>query len=272
MPRSKPFVVATEGQTIDGRNISREWIQQMAAKYDPKVYTAVANLEHLLFFSPDGPFSAQGTVVSLSTQEADILGEKKLQLMAVVDASDAVVSMQKAGKKLFASIEVAANFVGKGFAYLTGLAFTDTPASLGTESMKFSAGKDGIYSFSDEVAIEFESQSEGETLLNKIKALFNSKDKAEKDKEKTKSARFSDIEQAVEVVAGSQRDLLDRFNELSGELKAANGKIAELTAANEKDRAAFAAFKEKVESTPDGTTPRHAATGDNGKGYVKTDC
>ena len=43
MPKkiSKPFVIATEGATVDGRNISRDWLTQMASNYDPKVYTAV---------------------------------------------------------------------------------------------------------------------------------------------------------------------------------------------------------------------------------------
>lgn len=266
MPRSKPFVVATEGQTIDGRNISREWILQMAAKYSPGVYTAVANLEHFLSFTPDSLFSAQGTVFSLSTQEADILGEKKLQLLAVVDASDAVVAMQKSGKKLFASIEVAANFVGKGFAYLTGLAFTDTPASLGTETMKFSAGKDSVYSFKDEVAIEFEVEEEktaGFSLLAKVKDLLNFK-------AKTDEVRFADVGQAVEVVATSQKDLLDRFNTMDAALKASGEKIQSLTAAAEKDRSDFAAFKTVVEATPNGTASRPSATG--GAGAPATDC
>ncbi len=85
MPLSKPFVIATEGATIDGRNISRDALLQMAKNYDPKVYTAVANLEHFLSYAPDSLFSAYGKVVSLSTQETDILGDKKLQLLAVVE-------------------------------------------------------------------------------------------------------------------------------------------------------------------------------------------
>lgn len=271
MPLSKPFVIATEGPTVDGRNISREWIQQMAANYDPKVYTAVANLEHFLSAAPDSLFSAYGKVVSLSTQEASILGEKKLQLMAVVDVSDSVVAMQKAGKKLFSSMEVAANFIGKGIAYLTGLAFTDKPASLGTESMKFSAGKDSIYSFDAELAIEFEEAAQqpsaGESLFNRIKELLGK----DKEKDSGKAARFKDIEQAVETVAGSQKDVLEKFTAATADLAAANQKIAALEAAAEKDRADFAAFKAQVEATPDGTAARPPATGSS-SGFAKTDC
>jgi len=267
MALSKPFAIATEGPTIDGRNISREWIQQMAASYDQKVYTAQGNLEHLLFLNPDTMFSVHGKVVSLSTRETELMGEKKLQLMAVVDASDSIIAMQKAGKKLFSSIEVAANFLGKGFAYLTGLAFTDTPASIGTEPMKFSANKDSVYSFSQELEIEFEKEeaqpSAGESLFNKVKTLLTGKSKNDE-------ARFTDIGQAVETVATSQKELLEKFSATDGALKAANDKITELTTAAEKDRAAFAAFKEKVDAMPDGTGHRPAASG--GSGAAKTDC
>ncbi|MDD5175737.1 MAG: GPO family capsid scaffolding protein [Sterolibacterium sp.] len=258
---SKPFVIATEGPTIDGRNISREMILQMSAAYDPKVYTAVANLEHLLSFAPDSLFSAYGKVVTLGTQEATILGEKKLQLTAVVEADDAVVAMQKAGKKLFASMEVVANFVGKGIAYLTGLAFTDTPASLGTETMKFSADKQSVYSFDGGgLMIEWEPEKPeakaGETLFAKVKTLLTGKEKKDED-------RFADTGKAIEAVAGAQRDLLDQFAALQTELKT-------MTATIKVDREAFAALKAKLDAEPTDKT-RPAAAGGNA-GTTATDC
>lgn len=272
MPVSKPFAIATEGQTIDGRNISREQIQQMATNYDPKVYTAVTNLEHLLSYQPDSVFSAYGHVVKLGTQEVEIMGEKKLQLTAIVDASDAIVAMQKVGKKAFASIEIAANFLNKGIAYLSGLAFTDTPASIGTESMKFSAVQQHIYSFKDEISIEFEpessAQSIGETLFSKVKELLglNKKDH---------DARFSDIGQAVEAIAKSQKDLLEKFSdaaekELRDEVAAFRQKISEIESAHKKTSDEFAAFKSDVEKMSGKTPSRPAATGN--KSNVVTDC
>lgn len=260
---SKPFVIATEGPTIDGRNISRDWLLQMAASYDPKVYTAVANLEHLLSLSPESLFSAYGKVVSLATQEGTIMGEKKLQLTAVVEADDAVVAMQKAGKKLFASMEVAANFVGKGVAYLTGLAFTDSPASLGTETMKFSADKQSVYSFDGGLAIEWETDQPdakaGDSLFGKVMALITGKDKKDAD-------RFADAGKAIEALAGSQRDLLDKF----AALQTGIDQIAELKKTTDADRAAFAALKAELDKEPkDGKRP--AAAGGTG-GANATDC
>lgn len=260
MPKkiSKPFVIATEGQTIDGRNISREWLTQMAANYDPKVYTAVANIEHLLSLAADGMFSAQGRVLSLSTKDADILGEKKLQLMAIVEVDEAVAAMQAAGKKMFSSMEVVSNFVNKGIAYLTGLAFTDKPASLGTEPMKFAAGKDSVYSFGGAgVEIEFEDAkpTTGDNLFTKVMGYLTGKDKKDED-------RFADTGKAVEAIAASQRDLIDKFAALADQTKSAQ-------AAADKAAADLAAFQAKLDQKPD-SERRAPATGGNGQ--HATDC
>lgn len=267
MPKkiSKPFVIATEGPTIDGRNISREWLTQMAASYDPKVYTAVANLEHLLSLSPESLFSAQGRVLSLSTQEAEILGEKKLQLTAIVEVDEAVATLQAVGKKAFSSMEVAANFIGKGFAYLTGLAFTDSPASLGTESMKFSANQQSVYSFGgDGITVEFEDVKEttGQSLFAKVMGLLTGRDKKDED-------RFADTGKAIEAVAESQRGLLDDFVAQQKEITRLCDQIKASETAATEDRAAFTALKATLDKEPaDGKRP--AASG--GTGAAVTNC
>ena len=45
--KAKRFRIGVEGATTDGRNIERAWLEQMAASYDPQVYTALINLEHI---------------------------------------------------------------------------------------------------------------------------------------------------------------------------------------------------------------------------------
>lgn len=280
MPISKPFAIATEGPTIDGRNISRDWILQMAKSYDPKVYTAVLNLEHFLSSLPDSIFSAYGKVVSLGTKETEIMGEKKLQLTAVVDVAQAVADLQKSGKKAFSSMEVRDNFINKGIAYLTGLAFTDTPASVGTETMKFSAisggGKENVFSFGAEVDIDFEPEASnpsiGETLFAKVKGLLGME-------KKDTDTRFADVAQAVEAIATSQKQLLDGrsgefvtmssqvvqqkdFSELSATAKATADTLAELSTQ-------FADLKAALDKEPAGKQRPHA-TGGNGE--EKTDC
>lgn len=277
MALSKPFAIATEGPTIDGRTISREWITQMAGNYDPKVYTAVANLEHYLSSLPDSVFGAYGKVTALSSREVDVMGEKKLQLMAVVDANDKLVALQKAGQKCFASMEVLNNFIGKGVAYLSGLAFTDKPASIGTEAMKFSAaGACGErYAFDQGIEIEFETaanETSGESLFSKVKALLGIGEKKVED-------RFADLSKAIETIATSQKELLDKFTAdvelIAGALQegkafATTDDVKAIKEEQAKLTADFAALQAKLAETDGDDTERRRATG--GNGVIKTDC
>lgn len=143
MPKSKFFRVAVAGATTDGRTIEENSLTEMAASYNPITYTARINLEHIRGFSADPPFNAYGDVISLKTETIDLdIGgktEKRLALFAEINALDPLVEMNKKGQKLFTSIEINPNFGGTGKAYLMGLAVTDSPASLGTEMLKFCA-------------------------------------------------------------------------------------------------------------------------------------
>lgn len=270
MPLSRPFAIATEGPTVDGRKISREWLTQMAANYSTKVYTAVANLEHYLSSLPDSVFGAYGKVVSLSTRETEIMGEKRLQLMAVVDANDELVALQQKGKKAFCSMEVIGDFAGKGVAYLGGLAFTDRPASIGTESMKFSvAGTAGErFGFKEEIEIEFEPEAKpdtkpGDTLFAKVKDLLGLS-------KKDNDGRFADQANAITAVAESQKALLDNFASFEQQVADTGAQVKKLTeefAAAQKD---FADLKKTLSETDGDSTSRPPATG--GEGRIKPDC
>lgn len=145
MPKSRFFRVATEGATTDGREIDKKWLTDMAETYAPATYAARVNMEHVRGITADPPFQALGDVLSLRTGTADFtIGGKivtRTTLEAEIDALDPLVAMNKAGQKLYTSIEVNPNFAGTGKAYLVGLAVTDSPASLGTEMLQFCAGK-----------------------------------------------------------------------------------------------------------------------------------
>lgn len=137
MPKSqktKWFRVATEGATTDGRAIQRVWIEQMAKNFNPAKYGARVWIEHIRGLLPDSAFAAQGDVLALKTQEVE---DGKLALLAQIQPLESLIAMNKAGQKLYTSIEVDPNFADTGEAYLVGLAVTDTPASLGTELLTF---------------------------------------------------------------------------------------------------------------------------------------
>jgi len=257
--KSKPFVIATEGQTIDGRHISRQWIEQMAKNYRPDIYTAVVNLEHLLSYHPDSAFAAYGKVTTLSTRETEIFGEKRLQLTATVEVADAAVAMQKDGKKCFASVEVIPNFTGRGEAYLTGLALTDSPASLGTEPMKFSlftSGKaDDVYVFAGETELAFTTPEAGTPLLDRVKELLSFRSRADAE-------RFLNLEKAIEAIALAQ-----------GETQAKQAALFATAAEDDKRLAsvetALADLTNKLAATAIHVPDRPAALGGS---TLKTDC
>lgn len=60
-------------------------------------------------------------------------------LYAEIEPSDRMVQMTDKGQKVYSSIELHPQFALNGKAYVVGLAMTDTPASPGTDRLKFAA-------------------------------------------------------------------------------------------------------------------------------------
>ena len=165
MAKSKFFRVATEGATTDGRQVERLWIEQMAKNFNREKYGARVWLEHYRGTVPGGPFDALGDVLAV---EARTVENGKLALFAQIEPLPALIEMNKKGQKLYTSIEVHPQFADSGEAYFSGLAVTDSPASLGTEILKFSAGaaanpfaarksdKATLFTAAEPVTLEFE--------------------------------------------------------------------------------------------------------------------
>jgi hypothetical protein len=189
--KSKFFRIAVEGGTTDGRVIERDWIEQMAAGYNPATYTACINCEHLRGYSPEPPFNNYGTVSALKTEEIElsIAGktEKRLALLAQLEPNDQLLSVNRAKQKLFTSCEISPNFGGSGKAGLVGLAVTDNPASLGTEMLQFAAGKGdanpfaarkqdkaNLFTAAEEASIELDDAADPTGLVSSLKGMFDS--------------------------------------------------------------------------------------------------
>lgn len=60
--------MAVSGTTSDGREICGDMLKAAAASYDPSVYGARVNVEHILSPHPDSAFAAMGDVVALSAE------------------------------------------------------------------------------------------------------------------------------------------------------------------------------------------------------------
>ncbi|SDS50339.1 Phage capsid scaffolding protein (GPO) serine peptidase [Halopseudomonas litoralis] len=237
--RSKWFQVATEGATTDGRQIERSWIEEMAAQYDPKTYGARINCEHIKWSWPGGEFGAYGDVLALKAEEVEIGGKKKLALYAQIEPNEALLALNKDRQKIYTSIEVREKFADTGKAYLVGMAVTDSPASLGTEALAFSAQhgtlkerkthEDNLFTAAEEAEIEFEETSENDAKATGIfkrvaDLLSKSKEKTVKD-----DAQFSELTDAVEALANHASKQNDDFSSLQESHKAAAEKIEKLS-------------------------------------------
>ena len=267
--RSKWFQVATEGATTDGRNIERAWIEQMAAQYSPNTYGARINCEHIKWSWPGGEFGAYGDVLACKAEEVEINGAKKLALFAQLEPNEALLALNKAGQKVYTSVEINPSFADTGKAYLVGLAVTDTPASLGTEALQFSAkngtltsrklDKDNLFTAAEEVVIEFEEVTDSENkalgLFSRVmEALGKSKDKTVKD-----DAQFSELTEAVEALANHAKDQGAVFT-------TEQTKLNTLQTAHEKLAGEFADLLKRLGATEDHShQQRPPATGGDGK-------
>ncbi|EFM5515437.1 GPO family capsid scaffolding protein [Escherichia coli] len=258
------FRVAVSGSTVDGREISPVHLREAAENFNPDVYAARVNVEHYLSPCPSSEFSAMGDVTALSTEditEGPLAG--RTALYAEIEPTERMKQLVADGKKIYSSIELHPQFSVNGRAYLVGLAMTDTPASLGTERLKFTAQqRQAVMTFNSvqgeapliSEAIESEiiemaeqRQEEGTQWFNRVMGIIGRGRKAD-------DASFSRIQEAVEGVATSQADIIDRFNALETRHQQDSQKITSLTTE-------LAALKEKLRTQDGDPQNRFTATG-----------
>ncbi|OCJ30362.1 hypothetical protein A6U95_05445 [Serratia sp. 14-2641] len=245
--KTKMFRVAVEGGTTDGRAILKRDLLDIASTYDPALYGARVDLEHIKAYAPDSVFRAYGDVLApLKTEViADGPLKGKLALYAQIDATDDLIALNKKRQKVYPSIQFHPQFEHTGGAYLMGLALTDTPASLGTEMLEFcSKAKDNpltgrkqhaecLIAAVDEtmdLSIELEETAPapadtGMQFFNRIKGILTG------NQQKT-TGDISQIQQAVEQIALSQKELLDgqtRLSAIENENTTLKQSVAKLT-------------------------------------------
>lgn len=259
---SKWFRIGVEGDTCDGRVISGDDIQDMADTFDPRVYGCRINLEHIKSLLPDSPFKRYGDVTALKAEiisDDSALNGKKA-LFAKIAPLDELVSMVRAGQKVYTSMEIRPNFSNSGKCYLIGLAVTDDPASLGTEYLEFCsraaqnplAGKkdqpDDVFSVASLAVLEFEDVPD--TMLNsltdKVKAIFGRKQASD-------DARFADVHEAVTTVTELVQTNLTATDQRITELETL---MQGVTNAVDKNEQAFTSLKNSLDSTESQSQPR----------------
>lgn len=271
---ARRFRIGVEGATTDGRTIDRAWLEQMAANYDPAVYTALINMEHIKGYTPDSPFRRYGKIEALETEEIqDGLLSGKLALYAYLAPTDDLIALTKKWQKLFTSMEVNPDFADTGAAYLVGLAVTDDPASLGTEMLTFSSGAKqnplaarkqapgNLFTAAEETPLVFDLDDNKPSLFGRISALFAKKQTSD-------NARFGDVHQAVELVAQEQQTL-------AGQVQQHGAQLARLTALEtdlQAHKTELASLKETLGQQDRNPAFRPLSTGGADTATVLTDC
>lgn len=274
--KAKRFRIGVGGATTDGREIQRDWLVEMAASYSPEVYTALINLEHLKSYSSGGEFRRYGRVTGLAAEEiTDGPLAGKMGLYADIEPTPDLVALTKQWQKIFTSMEISPKFADTGKAYLIGLAATDDPASLGTEMLAFSANaahnplanrkKDAanLFSAAEETQIELEEVPEEKPgLFARINAMFSKKQHSD-------DARFSDVHQAVELVASEQQDFSARVDTALNEQAERTGTLeAEL----QDYKAAFDALQAQLSTEDSRKDYRQRTPGGNAPAGTLTNC
>lgn len=275
--RSTWFRVAVEGATTDKRTIKRNWLEQAARNFNRSTYGARVWLEHFRSLLPDGPFRAYGDVLAVKAEEVDINGERKLALFAQIEPTTDLIALNKAKQKIYTSIELDENFADTGEAYLVGMAVTDSPASLGTDVLAFSAEKPEASPFRDrhysatamfseaiEVELEFEEVTEAPSrfkeLLDKVNGLLG-RSKAKADQDDTQFAELGEALTGLLTFADEQSQAAARTAQ---EVTTLQQQLNQLSTD-------FAALKQQLGESDDPEQPqRPPATGEHGQ--ILTDC
>jgi hypothetical protein len=263
--KSKFFRAFVEGQTIsDGRVIEGPWIDQIVETFNLDTYTPRCNIEHISGYSPEPPFNGYGDVCAVKAQTDDFVidgkTEKRRALYCQVDANDQLVTLSGAAQKPFPSVELTPSYAGTGKIGLIGLAFTDKPASIGTQALQFNRTAPGtVFAPSaDSVALEFEAKPAEATGiadaitagLAKVASMFS-----RAEPEKPKEPANDNFDPA-------------KFATAMGDVMALA--VKPLADAQAKQQADFAEFKAKLESTEQTGFSRTPAAG--GAGTPVTDC
>lgn len=259
MKKSKFFRVAVAGATTDGRIIEAAWIQQMAKNYSPNTYTALANIEHIRGLSPNSEFGNYAKVLALKAQEDEIAGQKKWCLYAQLEAFDNLIELHDKKQKLFNSIEVNPSFSDTNEAYMVGIAFTDTPASLGTQMMEFAVQnpeanpfsnrkqhKDNLFTAATEANLEFEEAvPDAVGLFSKVMGWLQPKQEEQDNKNK---GQFKEVADSIEEIAKT-------FGATLTEVKVLKTNYSNLQKEHSELQTAFNELKTKLGEEPSSSTP-----------------
>ncbi len=272
--KSKFFRAFVAGQTIsDGRKIDDAWIDQIVETFNTATYTPRINVEHLSGYSPEPPFNGYGDVVAVRAQTDDIeIGGKTEKLKALycqVDGNDQLVGLVAKNQKPYPSVELTDSYAGCGKVGMIGLAFTDKPASIGTQALQFSRTAPGsLFSQGGEaVTLEFETPASDPGKVEGAVAGFFSALAAT-----LKGSKPEKVEVVTPLTPANDNFDAAAFTTQVGEAVSMSiaAALKPITDAHTALQGEFATLQAKLEKTPEPQFNRTPANG--GTGEPVTDC
>ncbi|MCE9733848.1 GPO family capsid scaffolding protein [Pectobacterium sp. IFB5596] len=161
--------IATEGETVDKRQMERQWLIDAAETYNPELYTALIWPEHEQWYGN------VGEVLAVKAEEGE---DGLVRLFAQLRPNNHLLQANRDGQLLFCSVELTpdGNFRGTGKSYLEGLGVTNTPASVGTTRLRFNKRKKGYRLFGalKPLVIDEVKEIKGKTMAKEEKKTWHS--------------------------------------------------------------------------------------------------
>ncbi|EPR43128.1 capsid scaffolding [Desulfovibrio sp. X2] len=197
--------IGQSGKAIDGRDIAPQWLRDAAETYKQDTYTALIWPEHIRIQN-------YGKVVELRSDEKDGV----VSLYARLAPNASYMLNNRFGQQLFTSMEVAPNFAGTGKAYLVGLGVTDSPASLGTDEIKFSTRKNASDSvFLPGVEFSFPSPEEDGEAPSWFTRFMERFTTTKEDTETMDQKQFDALTAQVDTLAASVKEIAGKVESLA---------------------------------------------------------
>lgn len=231
------IVVATSGKAVDGRDIEEKWLTDAAEVYNAEEYTAM-----LWPFHADPGWRAftnnYGTIEELKTEK---FGDR-IQLKARIVPNRFLLEANAAGQKLFTSVEIHDDYMGTGKHWLSGIAVTDTPASINTTRLHFSQGN--AVRMGNTEALNFTLQPDDEQAKRGFFARFFTPSPHKQEEAPMNQEQFNQMMNAIQQTGERLDKLENQFSQWSAQEKtepAAEG-TADAPAETQKTEGAGATF------------------------------
>lgn len=221
-------IAATEGATVDGRTITKQWILDMAEQYSTSEYAALIWPEHSRSRWDKFEGKNWGTVDEAKAEKQ----AGKYRLLVKLSPNKYLLSANADGQKLFMSVEPNPDYCGSGRCYLMGLAVTDSPSSTGTTLLKFSQNSEHEYSQLEELDLSDVMERDHSLIASAFSTIANffssggqlpnlasTTSGSNKDEEPMNTEQFNQMMGKLDDIETKQNELEEKQTEFASQVE-----------------------------------------------------